>query len=436
MNFKNKKVLVYGLSFSGEWAARLLNKKKATVFLYDDNNSAIKNKNFKNCFLVQNLNESIIKQLDFIVVSPGIEYDNEYLDYARKNNIKVYSEMEFASLFSKNIIAITGTNGKTTTVELVAKILGKKYKTIACGNNGYPMSKAVLEKKGHIKVAEVSSFMLENCATFAPHCATILNIEPDHLIRHKTMNEYTRCKKNIFQNIEKDDYVVVNLDDKTYQTKVCNSVTYSYKKLADVYFKDGDIYLKGEKVIRANQLSLKGKHNILNVMCAICFAYIYKVPILKIRQALLEYRAENFRNQFIKRVNNINFVNDSKSTNIASTLASVEMNKGPIILLLGGSEKKLDYTKLFSKLNKRVIHIFAYGEIASKLVEANAEKFKIKKCDNLSQAFDLAVREAKENDTIILSPASASYDQFANFVERGKLFNEKVREYEALVEKK
>ncbi len=436
MNFKDKKVLVYGLSTSGEWVAKLLNKKKATVFLYDDNFDMVKNKNFRNCFFVQSLNESIIKQLDFLVVSPSIEYDNKFLTIARENNIKVYSEIEFASIFAKDIIAITGTNGKTTTVELVAKILSKKYKAIACGNNGYPMSRAVLEKKRHIKVAEISSFMLENCETFSPRCATILNIESDHMIRHKTFSEYVRCKKNIFKNITKYDYIVVNLDDKTYQTKISNCVTYSYKKLADIYFKEGAIYLKGEKVLNTNQLNIKGKHNIMNAMCAICFAYIYKVPIKQIREALFEFRAENFRNQFIKRINDINFVNDSKSTNIASTLASLETNKGPIILLLGGSEKMLDYTKLFSKLSSRVIQIYVYGQIADKLIEANVGKFKIEKCDNMSDAFDSAVKYAKPNDTILLSPASASYDQFANFVERGKFFNEKVREYEALVEKK
>ena len=436
MNIKDKKVLVYGLSSSGEWVAKLLNKKKASVFLYDDNINIVKNKNFRNCFFVQSLNESLIKQLDFLVVSPSIEYNNIFLSIARENNIKIYSEIEFASIFAKDIIAITGTNGKTTSVELVAKILSKKYKAVACGNNGYPMSRAVLEKKRCIKVAEVSSFMLENCEAFNPHCATILNIEPDHLIRHKSMKEYTRCKKNIFKNITKNDYIIVNLDDNTFETRDCNYITYSYKKLADVYFKDGAIFLKGEKVINTNQLNIKGKHNIMNTMCAICFAYIYKVPINKIREALLEFRSENFRNQFIKRVNNINFINDSKSTNIASTLASVETNKGPIIILLGGSEKMLDYTKLFSKLSKRVIHIFAFGQIADKLIEANAGKFKIEKCENLSSAFDCAVKIAKDNDTILLSPASASYDQFSSFVERGKFFNEKVREYETLVEKK
>lgn len=435
MNLKNKKVLVYGLSTSGEWVSKLLIKKKATVFLFDDNYETLKNKNLKHCFLMQSLNEKLIKQLDFFVVSPSIEYDNKFLVLARTNGIKVYSELEFASLFCKKLVAITGTNGKTTTVELTAKILSKKYKSVACGNNGYPLSRAVLEKKSHIKVAEVSSFMLENCETFSPKVATILNVEPDHLIRHKTFQEYQNAKKKIFKNIKEDDFVVVNLDDKIYQSKNCKSVTYSYKKLADVYYQNGDIFLKGERVVSCNQLSLKGKHNILNVMCSICFGYIYNVPIVKIRQALIEYRAENFRNQFVGRINEINFINDSKSTNISSTLASVETNKGAIILLMGGSEKMLDYSKLFSKLNSRVRSVLVFGEIADKLIEANNNKFNIEKFDNLSLAFDKAVNLAKPNDTVLLSPGTASYDQFANFVERGRFFNEKVKEYETVVEK-
>ena len=250
------------------------------------------------------------------------------------------------------------------------------------------------------------------------------------------MSEYIRCKKNIFQNIDKDDYIVVNLDEKMFQSNICKTITYSYKKLADVYYKDGDIFLRGEKVVRSNQLNLKGKHNIMNVMCAICFGYIYKVPILSMREALMEIKGENYRNQFVGRVNNINFINDSKSTNIASTLASVETNKGPIILLLGGSEKLLDYKKLFSKLSNRVIQIYVFGQISDNIIEANDGKFKIEKCETLSDAFDCAVSGAKPNDTILLSPSSASYDQFSSFVERGKFFNEKVREYETFIQEK
>lgn len=430
MKLKYKNVLVYGMSVSGEWVSKLLLKKRANVFLYDDNRQKLKSKNIENCYLVQELNENLISQFDFIVVSPAIEKDNKYLLSAKAQNIKVFSEIEFASQFCKDLVAVTGTNGKTTTVELISAMLNKKRKAIACGNIGYPLSRAVLEKKRYIKVVEVSSFMLENIDTFSPRVSTILNIEPDHLNRHKTMTEYTRLKYNIFKNITSKDYIVINLDDNIHISKKCFILTYSQKSIADVYIRQGYIYLHQNRIIAINELKLKGKHNLNNIMCAICYAYVYKVSPAKIREALLAYRSEPFRIEEIGVVNGIRFINDSKSTNISSTLACVESIKGAIILLLGGSKKGLDYKKLFSKLPKRVKTIIAYGEIADSLIEANENSFDIMKASDLTTAFNLAIDRAIKNDNIVLSPATASYDQFANFVERGKLFNKLVSEYE------
>ena len=429
MKLKHKNVLVYGMSSSGEWASKLLLRLKANVFLYDDNMSVLRSKNIGKCFLVQELNENLIRQFDFIVISPSITQDNPNLVIAKKHNIKIYSEVEFASLFAKKMVAVTGTNGKTTTVQLISAILNKKYKALACGNIGYPLSRAVIEQPKAIKVVEVSSFMLENADLFSPHVATILNIEPDHLVRHKTMAEYTRLKYNIFNNIGMTDYVVINLDDNIHSTKTCYTVTYSMKYIADVYVKNGYIFLHNHKIAGINELKLKGKHNIYNIMCAICFAYIYKVSPKKIREALLNFDLERFRIEYIGKVNDINFINDSKSTNISSTLACVDAVKGAIILLLGGSEKGLDYTQLFSRLSKRVKQIYAFGKIADILLSSGKDHFEIVKCDTLRDAFEKAVKIAKPNDSIVLSPASASYDQYANYVERGKDFNKLVNEY-------
>ncbi len=435
MKFKDKNILVYGFSISGEWASKLLLKLKANVFLYDDDIEKLKSKNIKSCFLVQELKPDLIFQFDLIIVSPSIPFDNQYLSIAREKNVLIMSEVEFASMFCKSLVAITGTNGKTTTVQLITELLKTKYKAVACGNIGYPLSRAVIEKKHHIKVVEVSSFMLENSATFSPHVATILNIEPDHLIRHKTFEEYKNRKLEIFKNLEQKDYAVINLDNKICSTTDSLIVTYSYKHLADVYVKDGYIYLHNEKIIALNEMSLKGKHNVYNVMCAICYAYIYKVKTENIRKVLKNFNAEKFRIEKVARINDINFINDSKSTNIASTLASVDTVKGSIILLLGGSKKGLNYSKLFSKLSKRVKYIVAFGEIANELMLSNNKKFNFEKCENLNQAFDFAVLKAKPNDTILLSPASASYDQFENYIERGNAFNKKVQEYAKTFEK-
>ena len=194
MLYKNKNVLVYGLSTSGEWVAKLLKKQKAVVFLFDDNTEVLNKKKIKNCYVLNELNENLIEQFDFIVVSPSIEKDNESLKIANRLKIKIFSELEFASQFCKKLVAVTGTNGKTTTVKIITSLLQTKHKAIACGNIGYPLSRAVLESKKSIKVAEVSSFMLENAETLSPHVVTITNIEPDHLIRHKTMEEYSKLK--------------------------------------------------------------------------------------------------------------------------------------------------------------------------------------------------------------------------------------------------
>lgn len=436
MNCKHKNVLVYGLNISGEWVCKLLLKLKANVFLYDDNLEHLKKKVIKNCYMLPDINENYISQLDFIVVSPSIEKTNINLEYARKNDIKIYSELEFASLFCKNFCAITGTNGKTTTTELINHILSKKYKSIACGNIGYPVSRAVIENKKHIKVVEVSSFMLENADTFSPQVATVLNIAEDHLIRHKTMQEYTDLKMSIFKNLKNTNYAIVNLDNKIHPTQNCATLTYSYNHYADVYVKSGFIYIHSDKFMAINEIPLKGKHNIYNIMCAICFALVYKVKPIKIKQAILEFKPDKYRIEHIAKVNGITFVNDSKSTNIASTLASVDTIKGSVLLLLGGSNKALNYENLFNNLSKRVKYVVAFGEIANDLINANNSKFKIHHCINLNEAFDFAVGLAEKNDTVLLSPASASYDQFNNYIERGDAFNLKVKEYEKICKQK
>ncbi len=430
MKFKNKNVLVYGLSVSGQWACKLLRKQKANVFLYDDNAEKYSNRTFNDCFVIPAINANLMWQFDCIIVSPAIPKDNPNLELARKANIKIYSELEFASLFCNNLVAITGTNGKTTTVQLVEAMLNQKHKAIACGNIGYPLSRAVLENKNSIKVAEVSSFMLEHAEEFSPKTVAVLNISQDHLIRHKTMEEYSNLKIGIFKNLKQNQFAVVDLDSNIRPTKTCATITYSQNGFADVCLKEGYIYLHQHKICAVNELKLKGKHNIQNVMCAICFASIYKVKPEKIRQALLSFKPSNFRIQNVGQAGGIKFVNDSKSTNVASTLCAVETVKGAIILLLGGSKKGIDYKKLFESLTKRVKFIVAYGEIKDELKDINHDKFLLETCQNLDEAFNLATQNAKVGDTILLSPASASYDQFKSYVERGNRFNELVKAYE------
>lgn len=437
MKVKNKNALVFGMSLSGEWAVKLLNKLGANIYVYDDNPDQIKGKTLTNCFLVRTIDNYLALKLDFVIVSPSISLDNPSLRFLQSYNIKIFSEVEFASQFDSNILAVTGTNGKTTTVELITAILNKQYSAIACGNIGYPLSRAVLENKRAIKVVEVSSFMLEHADNFHPHIATVLNVEPDHLIRHKTFDEYLNLKKSIFKNLTANDYAVVNLDKNIHPTTNCMKLTYSLTHPADICLTDGYLTINRRKILPVSGLNLKGKHNLQNILCAVCFAVIMRVPDNLIAQAVGEFKPNNFRMQEVGTQNKIRFINDSKSTNIASTLACAETIKGSLILLLGGSDKGLDYTELFRKLSKRVRLVVAFGEIAQNLVDANQNlfltshyKFEITQCKNLSTAFDYAATHAKEGEAVVLSPASASYDEFKNYIERGKAFNKKVKDYE------
>lgn len=434
--YKNKNVLVYGLSVSGIWVSKLLTKLKAKIFLFDDDASKLSNVGLKNSEILNQVDENIISKMELLIVSPSIEKDNRIIKLALKHNIKISSEVEFASQFCKEIVAVTGTNGKTTTVELITAILSTKCKAVACGNNGYPLSKAVLKNKKAFKVVEISSFMLENAQNFNPHIATILNIEPDHLIRHKTMEEYRNLKLSIFKNLKSSDYAVVNADLQIKPNTNCKQITYSYTHNADVRVKDGAIYLFNTKLINLNELKLKGKHNIYNAMCAICYAHILNVKPANICKALTAFVPNRFRNEHIATVNGISFINDSKSTNIASTIASVKATKGPVVLFLGGSNKQLNYEELFSSLSKRVKLIVAFGEISKEISSANNQQFNLYCFENLNLAFDCATSHAMQGDTLLFSPSSASYDQFSNYIERGQKFNELVKAYELENKKK
>ena len=433
MNCKHKNVLVYGMSVSGEWVAKLLIKHKANVFLFDDDIQVLNKKKIKGCYVLEELNENLLEQFDFLVISPSIPKDNPNLIIANNLNKKIYSELEFASQFCKKIVAITGTNGKTTTVKIITALLQTQNKAIACGNIGYPLSRAVMESRKSIKVVEVSSFMLEHAESFAPKVATITNIDFDHLVRHKTMAEYSGLKYNIFKNLTSKNYAVINLDEKIKTPENAQIVTYSYNHNADVCYKNGAIFLHNKKVITLNEIKLKGKHNVYNIMCAICFALIYNIKLKSIRNVLINLQAEKYRIERLATINQIHFVNDSKSTNIASTLASVETVKGAIILLLGGSNKALSYKTMFGKMTKRVKQIVVFGEIANQLILENDNKFKIEKVKDLREAFSFAVSCSNPNDTILLSPATASYDQYSSYVERGKHFEMLVDEYSKLV---
>lgn len=438
MRFKNKSFLIYGVGQSGIFATKLLLKKGAKVFVFDDNYSAVKNLNENKAQIVKKLTKKIILNVDCIIVSPAVDFYNSHLVFARKIGKEIISELELGFLCTKNkIVAITGTNGKTTTVRLVNEILNTQRKVLAVGNVGYPVTRAVFEKFKGIFVTEVSSFMLENIHRFKPFIATVTNITSDHLDRHFDMENYSKIKLEIFRNFSKNSFAVVNLDDKS-KDKILNmnfkKDTYSVKnENADAYLKNDEIILNKKPFIKTADIKLRGIHNYYNVLCAVLIAKQFKIKNKNIKKILKEFTADSHRFEFVDKINNITFIDDSKSTNIDSTLKACSSVENETVLLLGGYDKNLNYDELFLNLPVKIVNVVAYGRIKEILI-SSAQKAGFKNIiasANLKTAFSKALEVTKPNQTILLSPATSSFDEFENYKQRGETFVKLVKEYKA-----
>lgn len=446
INFFAKKVLVYGLSSSGIWSSILLIKKNAKCFVYDDNKLALNNLKFPEKYSnllckvskISKLTNEFLLSIDAIVLSPGVSINKKQIQFAKQNGKLIISELELGYLFCKNkILAITGTNGKTTTTELLTTILKTQTKAVSVGNVGYPITQAVVEKRKGYFVTEVSSFMLEAIYSFRPNIATITNISPDHLDRHKTYDNYKKLKIKIFDFLGKNNLAVVNLDDdyvNLIKPNLYQIVFFSQKYVCHgAYLFNNVVYYsnkKAEKIISLNDVKLKGKHNVYNILCAICFAKKLNIKTKNIVKVLKIFKTIKYRYEFVQNVNDIMFINDSKSTTVASTNMAVESTNQPIILLLGGSDKNLSFDDLFVNFEK-VKFYCVYGQTAQKIFETAKNKniTNIQMFENLQTSFDYAVKIAVPNDCVLLSPACASFDQFKNYEDRGEYFNKLVKEY-------
>lgn len=446
INFFVKNVLVYGMSESGIWTSILLIKKNAKCFVYDDNKKVVNNLKFptkytnllKKINKIEKLTNNLILSFDAIVVSPGVSIDNKFLKYAKKNGKLVISELEFVFLNCRNkILAITGTNGKTTTTELITAMLNIQIKATAVGNIGYPLTRAIVEKISGCFVVEVSSFMLEAIISFKADIATITNIAPDHLDRHKTFKNYKNLKLKIFDNLNKNDTAIVNLDDDYVNNIKPNKykiIFFSQKYVCHgAYSLNNVVYYsakKVEKIIDIEDIKIKGKHNIYNILCAICFAKKLNIKTNNVIKVLKTFETAKYRYQLVGCYNGISFVNDSKSTTVASTNMAIESTDQPIFLLLGGSDKNINYEDLFIHQSK-IKYYCVYGQTAQKIFDIAKEKniSNIQVFQNLKDAFDFCISNAISNDCVLLSPACASFDQFKNYEERGEYFNKLVKDY-------
>lgn len=379
--------------------------------------------------------------LSFAVISPGVDFDNLGVRALSKRGLFIISELELGAMYLRgDIIAVTGTNGKTTTTTLIGFLLsGGERRVFLGGNIGIAVSSFAAEtKRSDISVLECSSFQLEKVNSFHPHIAAILNITEDHLLRHKTMESYRKVKFGIAENMTECDYLLLNADDDfimDYHFETRAKILYfsTRKKVFGCFIKRGCIYfndnLTEKKLVSLSNIKLVGEHNLSNILCAVLAVYL-ETGRTDLLRKISDFRGVSHRIEFVRSINNISFFNDSKATNISSTLVAVKSFDCDIHLILGGSEKGYEFDNLFKSLPHNVKSVVVFGETKQKIMQASERCGYRSICtaNTLEECVKICCRHAVPKDIILLSPACASFDMFSNFEERGNVFKKIVKE--------
>ncbi|MBR3628442.1 MAG: UDP-N-acetylmuramoyl-L-alanine--D-glutamate ligase [Elusimicrobia bacterium] len=429
------KIAVLGLGKSGIACANLAVAKGYNVFASDSG----KTRTHKQ----MNLNKKVetefgkhsqkVLDCDIIVKSPGLPGELDILKQAKKQEIPVLSELDFALNFAKpkKIIAVTGTNGKTTTTTLIYEIIKKGYKnTFVAGNIGFPISEVVTKLNSKsVLVLELSSYQLEDSPFFRPNISVSLNITPDHLKHHHTMANYVKAKANIFINQKKQDYAIYNFKDKYLKKSIlktkANKIAFNDTGSKNcIFYKDGIIYLKkGTKTIKLTpKINIPGKHNIDNILASTAASYIAGTKKSVIEKVISKFKGVEHRIEFVKEINGVKYYNDSKGTNVDSTKVALESFDKNIQLILGGQDKGSPYKPIFNLIKKKVKNIFLIGEAANIIKKQLKGSAPMTECNTLSNAIKQIHSVAKQGDIVLFSPACASFDQFNDFEHRGREF--------------
>ena len=449
MNLKEKRFLVAGTGKSGIAAAELLKKQGFAVRLYDGNTELDiqsfyeKNPNLQNIeILLGDLSEEDQKAVDILVLSPGIPVDLPMVNTMRDLGAAIWGEIELAYAFAKGeVLAITGTNGKTTTTSLLGEILKSHFADVrVVGNIGIPYTSVAADTTEEtVTAAEISSFQLETIHRFAPGITAILNITPDHLNRHHTMENYIAAKESITKNQKPEDLCVLNYEDEVLrkfgeglQTKV---PWFSSKRELEngFYVKEDAIYraCDGEitEIIRTNELNLLGRHNYENVMAAVAMALGIGVPLDAVRETLRRFTAVEHRIEYVAEKRGIRFYNDSKATNPDAAIQGIGAMNRPTYLIGGGYDKESVYDEWFDAFHGKVKELVLIGQTRDKIAEtAKKHGFTaVTLADSMEEAVAVCYDHAKSGDAVLLSPACASFGMFKNYEERGRIFKEIVR---------
>ena len=458
MDLNEKNVLVFGAGISGEAAAGLLLRQGARVILYDGNKNLdlqsvksriadsvrdMTDRPEENLKIVSGeFPEEVVKELSLAVISPGVPADLPVVEQMRNLDIPVWGEIELAYAFGRgDVLAITGTNGKTTTTALLGEIMANyKESVFVVGNIGNPYTSIVPRtEESSVIVAEISSFQLETIHTFRPKVSAVLNITPDHLNRHHTMEAYVAAKERIAENQTKEDVCVLNYEDKLlreFGERTKAEVLYfsSKRKLKrGVYLDSGEIIIDlGEKIslCSVDSLHILGTHNYENVMAAAAMAYAYGVPAEVIQKTVCQFRGVEHRIEFVAEKNGVAFYNDSKGTNPDAAIRGIQAMNRPTVLIGGGYDKDSTYEEWINAFDGKVKKLVLLGATRDKIAEtARRLGFEdIVMADSFEEAFDKCVEYSRPGDAVLLSPACASCGMFKNYEERGDKFKELVNQ--------
>jgi UDP-N-acetylmuramoylalanine--D-glutamate ligase len=450
MELSGKRVLVVGLGKSGVASALFLKSRGARVTVSDSKPEA----ELRNEILLLlehgitvetgGHGERTFRGQDLIVVSPGVPVDAPLLVQARSMGESsvtgtIIGEIELAARFLPGkIVAITGANGKTTTTSLAGEIIAAgNFSTLVGGNIGTPAISFVDEAGPSTWIVlEVSSFQLETIVEFRPRIAVILNITPDHLDRHKTFDNYVNAKARVFENQRADDFTVLNADDTTTAGLADRTrgqvVWFSRKKEVErgaivrggnIYFRDGQ---REREILLFDEVSLKGGHNLENVLAGVSVGMLVGCQPEQIREAVRHFKGVEHRLEFVARVAGADYYNDSKATNVDATIKALESFPGNVHLILGGKDKDSDYSVLQDLLRERVKRVYTIGAAAAKIEAQIQGATEIVHAETLEKAVRLAREGAAAGDVVLLAPACASFDQFQSYEHRGRVFKETV----------
>ena len=435
--------MVFGSGISGIGAVKLLEDHGAEVVLYDGNESldqaSLREQlGEKTTIVLGEFPEHLLEELELVVLSPGVPTDLPVILAMKEHGIQVIGEVELAYAFGKgDVLAITGTNGKTTTTSLLGEIMKcHQEEVFVVGNIGNPYTVAAGQMtERSVAVAEMSSFQLESIETFRPKVSAILNFTPDHLNRHHTMEAYVEAKKQIAKNQTAEDYCVLNYEDertKAFGEEVKAQVLYfssAHKLERGIYLDDGKmIYKNPEEVIvcHVDELQILGIHNYENVMAAVAMAAVYGVPMDTIRKAILAFKGVEHRIEYVTEKDGVVYYNDSKGTNPDAAIKGIQAMNRKTVLIGGGYDKNSEYTEWIQAFDGKVKQLILIGATREKIAQ-DAEKCGFHDyvfADTFEEAVLLAAKTAKSGEAVLLSPACASWGMFPNYEVRGEKFKE------------